>query len=372
MRIYLFLALVAAAVVFLATPAARMLARRIGAMTAVRERDVHTAVTPRLGGVAMWVGIVSALVVASRTPFLGGLFTGGKEIFAVALAATLVTLLGAADDLWDLDWVTKLAGQVLAAFVMAWQGVQLTTLPINGVTILSPRTSLILTVLVVVVVMNAVNFIDGLDGLAAGVVAIGGMAFAGYSYLLTRTTSAGDYSSTATLLMAVMVGASIGFLAHNMHPARIFMGDSGSMLLGLLLAAATITVTGQVDPVQLRTGDVVAQLLPLVLPIAVMIYPIADFAAAVLRRMASGQPPFRADKRHLHHRMLELGHSQIGAVLVFYAWTAVIAFGMLMPALVPGRTALLVLAAGIVLVSALTLFPRLRGRARGRSLRGAQ
>jgi UDP-GlcNAc:undecaprenyl-phosphate/decaprenyl-phosphate GlcNAc-1-phosphate transferase len=372
LRIYLFLALVAAAVTYLATPGARLLARRIGAMTAVRERDVHTAVTPRLGGAAMWIGIVSALLVASRTPFLGGLFDGGREMLAVMAAATLVVILGAADDLWDLDWVTKLAGQVLAAFVLAWQGVQLTTLPLNGVTILSPRTSLILTVLVVVVVMNAVNFIDGLDGLAAGVVAIGGLAFAGYSYLLTRSTSSGDYSSTATLLVIVMVGACVGFLAHNFHPARIFMGDSGSMLLGLMLAAGTITVTGQVDPVQLRTGDLVAQLLPIFLPIAVMIYPIADFGLAVVRRMANGRAPFRADKRHLHHRMLDLGHDQTTAVLVFYAWTAVIAFGMLMPALLPERTSLLVLAAGLVAVSVLTILPRLRGRIPTPTPRGDQ
>src|SRR5699024_5837323 len=228
-------------------------------------------------------GVVAAMVVASNIPFLEGLFADTRQAWAILAAAGLVCLLGAADDKWDLDWMTKLAGQILAAMLLAWQGVSLVSLPIGGVTILSERSALILTVLVVVVCMNAVNFVDGLDGLAAGVMAIGGAAFFVYAYTLTRDSSADDYSSLAALLTAVLIGACAGFLPHNLTRARIFMGDSGSMLLGRLLAASTIAVTGQVDPARLSGADFFGQFLPILLPIGVMIVPFLDFALAVLR-----------------------------------------------------------------------------------------
>ena len=366
MRIYLFLLLVAAAVSFLTTPAARLLARRVGAMTAVRARDVHDAVTPRLGGLAMFAGVTAALVLASRVPFLQGLYADSAQPWGILAAAGMVCLLGAADDKWDLDWVTKLAGQVLAALLLAWQGVQLVSLPIGGVTLLSGRTSLILTVLVVVVSMNAVNFVDGLDGLAAGVMAIGGTAFFLYAYLLTRSASTTDYSSLAALITATMIGACLGFLPHNMARARIFMGDSGSMLLGLLLAASTITVTGQVDPARLTGADLVGQFLPILLPIAVMVVPFLDFALAVVRRIGSGRSPFHADKAHLHHRLLSLGHSKTTAVLIMYTWTVVISIGMLLPLVLDAQSVLLFWAVGVLIAVVLTFDPLDWRRARRR------
>lgn len=338
MRVYLFILLVAAAVTYLCTPAARLLARRLGAMTAVRARDVHDTITPRLGGLAMLAGVAAAMLVASRVPFLQGLFADPRQPLAILAAGSLVCLLGAADDKWDLDWVTKLAGQVLAALLLAWQGVQLISLPIGGVTILSSQMSLALTVLVVVVSMNAVNFVDGLDGLAAGVMAIGGGAFFVYAYLLTRSASATDYSSLAALVTAIMIGACAGFLPHNLTRARIFMGDSGSMLLGLLLASSTIAVTGQVDPARLTSADFLGQFLPILLPIGVMVMPFLDFALAVIRRIGSGKSPFHADKMHLHHRLLRLGHSQAAAVLIMYTWTIVVCAGLLLPLVASAST----------------------------------
>ncbi|MGO3209487.1 MraY family glycosyltransferase [Brachybacterium sp. AOP42-C2-15] len=357
MRIYLFLLLLAAAVAYLVTPAVRLLARRAGAMTAVRDRDVHDAVTPRLGGLAMLVAVVCAMLVASNVPFLEGLFRDSRQPWAILAAAGLVCLLGAADDKWDLNWVTKLAGQVLAALLLAWQGVSLVTLPINGVTVLSGRTALILTVLVVVVSMNAVNFVDGLDGLAAGVMAIGGSAFFVYAYTLTRSSSATDYSSLAALLTAVMIGACLGFLPHNLTRARIFMGDSGSMLLGLLLAASTIAVTGQVDPGRLSGADFFGQFLPILLPIGVMVVPFLDFALAVVRRIGSGKSPFHADKAHLHHRLLSLGHSKRTAVLIMYTWTVVISVGLLLPLVLPMRTVVIFWVIGLLFAVLLTFDP---------------
>ncbi|MFZ5870655.1 MAG: glycosyltransferase family 4 protein [Actinomycetota bacterium] len=363
MRAYLFVMVVAAAVTYLATPLARRLAERSRAMTPVRDRDVHSVPTPRMGGLAMLAGVAAAFAVASRVPFLDGVFAAPGP-WAILAAGALVCLLGVADDVWGLDALTKLAGQVLAAGLMAWQGVQLVSLPVGGVTVGSGGMFLALTVAAVVVTINAVNFVDGLDGLAAGVMAIGGGAFFVYTYLLTRGTSADDYSSLASLVVAALVGACVGFLPHNFNPARIFMGDSGSMLLGLLLAAAAIAVTGQVDPTVVSDAQVVPAFFPLLLPVVVLLLPLTDLALAVVRRLRAGQNPFVADRMHLHHRLLDLGHTHARAVLIMYLWTAVMAFGAVSLAFVPLSTGLPVWAAAIAVSVLLTLGPL-----RGRSLR---
>lgn len=362
MRIYLLLALVAAAVTYLTTPLARWLALRTGAITAVRDRDVHVTPIPRMGGVAMLLGMAVAIAFASRMPFLAAEFERSTA-WAILGGAAMVCLLGAADDIWELDWVTKLVGQVLAAGLMAWLGqVQLYALPIAGQTIGSSNLSLVATVLMVVIAMNAVNFVDGLDGLAAGLIAIGGTAFFVYTYLLTtETPGAENYANLATMIVAVLVGACVGFLPHNFHPARIFMGDSGSMLIGLTIAAAGIHVTGQVDDADLPTRQGFPAFLPLLLPVAVLLLPLLDMALAVLRRVGAGKSPFHPDRRHLHHRLLQLGHSHRRAVLIMYLWTALFAFGG--AALVRWTTTQVLwgLGVGVVVALALTLGP-LRGR----------
>ncbi|WP_157237312.1 MraY family glycosyltransferase [Promicromonospora sukumoe] len=325
MRVYLLLMLVAAAVTFLTTPFARWVALKTSAISAVRARDVHLVPTPRLGGLAMLIGIVVSVMLASQMPFLSGVFSD-RQAWGIVGGAAIVCGLGWADDKWDLDWVTKLAGQVLAAGFMALQGVQLITLPIAGTTITSSRTSLVITVLAVVVAMNAVNFVDGLDGLAAGIVAIGGAAFFLYTYGLTQQVSAEDYSSLASLMMAVLVGVCVGFLPYNFHPARIFMGDAGSMLIGLVMAGAAITVTGNVQPDVMTGSQALPAFIPLLLPVAVLMLPLLDMGLAVIRRLAAGKSPMAPDRMHLHHRMLALGHSHRRAVVILYVWTAVFAF----------------------------------------------
>src|SRR5690606_8926909 len=194
-RVYLLVLLTAAAVTFLATPLVRRLALLTGAITPVRDRDVHATPIPRLGGVAMLAGLAVALLVGSQVPFLDDVFFESGTVWAILAGAAIICLLGVLDDIWDLDWMTKLVGQVLAAGFMAWNGVQLITFPVFGVTMGSSRLSLIATIFVVVVAINAVNFVDGLDGLAAGMIAIGGGAFFVYSYLLTQAVSPGDYSN---------------------------------------------------------------------------------------------------------------------------------------------------------------------------------
>ena len=328
MRVYLLLMLVAAAVTFLTTPFARWVALKTSAISAVRARDVHQVPTPRLGGLAMLIGIVVAVLLASQMPFLSGVFdkTEVSQVWGIVGGAAIVCALGWADDKWDLDWVTKLAGQVLAAGFMALQGVQLITLPIAGTTIPSSRMSLVATVLVVVIAMNAVNFVDGLDGLAAGIVAIGGTAFFLYAYGLTQQATPEDYSSLASLMMAVLVGACVGFLPHNFHPAHIFMGDAGSMLIGLVMAGAAITVTGNVQPEVMTDAQALPAFITLLLPVAVLMLPLLDMGLAVIRRLAAGKSPMAPDRMHLHHRMLALGHSHRRAVVILYVWTAVFAF----------------------------------------------
>ena len=357
MRVYLLVALVAACVTLLTTPLARWVAMRTGAMTAVRARDVHQVPTPRLGGIAMLLGLWAAFVLASRMPFLAGVFTASNEAWAILLGATMVCLLGVADDIWDLDWMTKLAGQVLAAGVMAWQGVQLITVPIAGVTIGSSRLSLFATVLVVVVAMNAVNFVDGLDGLAAGLIAIGGTAFFGYTSLLTQDTNPTDYSDLASLATVALVGACLGFLPHNFHPSRIFMGDSGSMLIGLVIAAAAIVVTGRIDPARLSEGQAVPAFLPILLPLAVLVLPLLDMILAVVRRVSQGKSPFHPDRMHLHHRLLALGHTHRRAVVLMYLWTAVFAFGAASLITFTVAQAAIGLGVGALVALALTLGP---------------
>ncbi len=360
MREYALTAVVVAAVAYLLTPIARRFAVVAGAYTSVRERDVHVIPTPRLGGLAMYAGVAAGLLVASRLPTLQRVFST-SEARGVLLGGGLLVLLGAIDDKWDLDALTKLAGQILAAGVMVLQGLQLLYLPVPryGVLVLTPETGVPLTVLLVVLTINAVNFIDGLDGLAAGVTGIAALAFFTYSYQLSVVHHL-DRAMPPTLITAVLAGACAGFLPHNFNPARVFMGDSGAMLLGVMLAAATVSLTGQLDANAVRGLDLVPALLPLILPVAVLAVPIVDLLLAVVRRTRAGRSPFSPDKAHLHHRLLEIGHSQRRAVLIMYFWTALLAGTAVALSLTGGPLVVLAVAAGagVVLVVASRL-PRL-------------
>lgn len=326
MKLYLLLALIAGSVTYLLTPVVRQLALAAHALTPVRKRDVHTVPTPRLGGVAMLGGFAVAMVLASRTSYFSRLFADPQP-WSLLAGAVGICLLGFLDDLWDLEWWTKLAGQILIAGGMAWGGVQLVSFPIFGLTIGSSKLSIAVTVLVVVACINAVNFVDGLDGLAAGCIAIGAMGFFVYSYMLVRLTNAQSYASLAAAVVIMLVGICAGFLPHNFHPATIFMGDTGAMLLGLLSAGVSILATGQVDPAMFAGSEMFPSLLPILLPIAVLILPLTDMTMAVVRRMRAGHSPFHPDRMHLHHRLLNLGYSVVTAVLIMYLWAAYVALG---------------------------------------------
>jgi UDP-GlcNAc:undecaprenyl-phosphate GlcNAc-1-phosphate transferase len=336
-RAYALIALVAALVTFGATWAVLKLAHRFKIYPAIRARDAHTTPTPRLGGLAMMIGFATANGVAAMLGWFHSVFVDPTKVVTILICAVAINLLGFFDDLYDLDWTLKLAGQFLVAGLLAWQGVQIVSLPIAGLTIGSFGTSLVVTVFVTVLVMNAVNFIDGLDGLVAGVVLIGTLVFFAYAYLLTQQTSPTDYFNLATLISAIVIGVCVGFLPWNWHRAKIFMGDGGALLLGLLMSASALTVTGQIDPQLTTRSTSVPAFLPLILPLAILVLPLLDFTLAVLRRLKAGKSPFAADRKHIHHKLQDFGHSHLGSVLVFYLWTALISISCLLLFLIPAE-----------------------------------
>ncbi len=322
MRVYIMVLLVALATTMIATPIIRRFALSMNIVTPLRARDVHAYPIPRLGGIAITGGIVMAMVFGNSVPFLHPIYEQSSVLWAVVVGAMAITVLGLIDDIWELDWLAKLAGQILITGGMAMGGVQLINIPVFGVTIGSARLSVVLSVFVLVAIINAVNFVDGLDGLAAGVIAIGSVGFFSYSYLLTRLMGATSYATAAAVVTVALAGASLGFLWYNYHPASIFMGDSGSMVLGLMLGSATIIVTGQVNPAILNEQSAITPWVPLLLPAAVLLIPLTDLVVTPFFRMLRGQSPVSADRSHLHHRLLGQGHSHRGVVLIMYAWTA--------------------------------------------------
>jgi UDP-GlcNAc:undecaprenyl-phosphate GlcNAc-1-phosphate transferase len=355
-REYLLCLLAAAAVTYLTTPLARSFALKYGFIAEVRDRDVHDEPTPRLGGLAMLMGLLAGLLLASKLPMMGSVFAAGRTQWALLAGVVVIIVLGLVDDKWGLDAPIKLAGQVLAAGLMALQGIAVIWLPIGGVFVLDPLTSVLFTVFIVLISINAINFIDGLDGLAAGIVAVAAGAFFAYSFLLSVEFGI-ERATLATLVSVLLVGICLGFLPSNVHPARIFMGDTGSMMLGLLLAAATITLSGQIDPSAVAGPTLLPTLLPVLLPIAVMAVPLVDLSLAVVRRTRAGRNPFAPDKQHLHHRLMDLGHSQRRAVGLMYAWTALIAGTAVAAAFVPLIYVIIGAAVGLALLFLLVFRP---------------
>jgi UDP-GlcNAc:undecaprenyl-phosphate/decaprenyl-phosphate GlcNAc-1-phosphate transferase len=370
MKEYGLTALVAAAVTYLLIPLVRRFAMAIGAMKQPRERDVHTQPVPTMGGLALYGGLAAGLLVASRMFPLSTVFHGTRVGSGLLLAGAVVVLMGFVDDRWGMGAITKLAGQVAAAGLLVWSRVEVAWLPLpgGGTLVLTPDEQTALTILVVVVTINAVNFIDGLDGLAAGIVAIGAGAFYLYYYTLTKRVGLSEQDEPA-LASAVLGGICVGFLPHNFHPARIFMGDTGSMLLGLLLAYAPISSLATLDPNTLTapaaySGGTVnrfPEVLPLLVPATIMLIPYADLLLAVVRRTRAGMSPFAADKKHLQHRLLDIGHSHRGSVVIMYMWATLFAGTVVLLSIMRTKVYVLgiVTLAGVLVLLLLSM-PRLR------------
>jgi UDP-GlcNAc:undecaprenyl-phosphate GlcNAc-1-phosphate transferase len=326
MRDYLLTLLVTAAITYMLTPLVRVFARQVGAIKQPRDRDVHTKPVPLLGGVAMFGGLVAGLLVADQIPQLrDNAFPNTGMVSGLLLAGGLLVIVGIVDDRWGMSPLAKAAGQVAAGGILVATGTQLTWLPLPGgnTYIPTPDQRAVLTIVVVVATINAVNFIDGLDGLAAGIVAIAAISFFLYYYSMAKVIGESALAAPA-LASAILIGMCLGFLPHNFSPASIFMGDTGSMLLGLLLAYAPISSITSVDPAVLAEKvNRYPEILPLLLPAALLVIPYADLLLAVVRRTRAGRSPFSPDRKHLHHRMLDIGHSQRASVLIMYLWAAV-------------------------------------------------
>ncbi|GAB2638762.1 UDP-N-acetylglucosamine--decaprenyl-phosphate N-acetylglucosaminephosphotransferase [Gordonia jinhuaensis] len=354
----------AALITYFATAVVRVVAVRFGAVAVPRVRDVHSVPTPRLGGVGMYAGVVAAFLVASQLPALTRGFAYSKDVMAVIAAGGVIVIVGIIDDRWGLDALTKFVGQLTAAGVLVVMGVSWNVVPVPfgnvGTVVLDPLQAGLLTIAITVATINAVNFVDGLDGLAAGLGLIAALAIGLFSLgLLNEQGGNVSYYSPA-LIAAALAGACLGFLPHNFQPARIFMGDSGSMLIGLMLAAAATSASGRIAVNAYGPADVFTLLSPLILVAGVMFIPMLDMLMAIVRRTRAGVGFSTPDKMHLHHRLLGLGHSHRHTVLLIYLWVAVLAFSAAASRIYPIAVVAPALGAGLIVALIATIVPRLR------------
>jgi UDP-GlcNAc:undecaprenyl-phosphate GlcNAc-1-phosphate transferase len=351
---YLFVFLAVAATTFALTPLVRRWVIRFGVIDHPSDRKVHPVATPTLGGVAMYGGVVVGLAASRFLPFFSEMNARSTEPLAALVTCTLMVGLGAIDDKRGTSALAKLTAQIFIAGVLVLTGVQLLYFWLPGFGIVSVGSDLgvPLTIVWVVLVANAVNLIDGLDGLAGGVVTIAAAAFFLY---MVRSPSLFGTASPAALLSVIAAGACLGFLPWNFYPAKIFMGDSGSMLLGMLVSMATISGFGR-NPYPPSGGDLAVIAIPIMVPLLVLAVPFLDVVLAISRRVRSGVGVGHADKQHLHHRLMEIGHTHRGAVLLMYLWSALLSGSALAVGLIDGRVvvgSILVVAAILFLVTAL-------------------
>ena len=365
---YLIVFLVAAGATFGLTPLVRRLALQFGAIDQPSERKLHVVPTPTMGGLAMWVGFLVAMGVSRFLPFFDSMNDTAAEPLAAVVTCTLMTGLGVIDDRRGTSALAKLTAQIFIAGILVLLGVQLLyfVLPGEGLAVLGTDEAVPLTILWVVAAANAINLVDGLDGLAAGMVAISAATFFIY---LVRGGDTSESASVAALLSVITVGICAGFLPWNFHPAKIFMGDTGSMLLGMLVAIATISGVGR-NPVPPPRGEVAVIALPLLVPLLVLGIPFLDVLFAIVRRTRKGLGIAHADKEHIFHHLMDIGHGHRGAVLLMYLWSALVCGSALAIGVIDGR-----LVAGAIVGCAMVLFlvtalPRLLERRRNGELNG--
>lgn len=366
-REFALVACAAAAVTFLLGGVVRRFAIRMGAMAWPRGRDVHAIPTPRWGGLAIVAGVLAGVVTAYQLPAMRLAFDYSDEVPGTMLAVVVLAVVGLLDDRFDLDALTKFAGQITAACILVVFGVQWTLfwVPWGGnpgqVISLGFEQGAFLTVLLVIALINALNFVDGLDGLASGVAMIASGATGLFAIGLIIRGGNDPFLFSPALLASVLFGACLGFLPHNFNPARIFMGDSGSMPIGLLVATSITMSSGRIPPTDVDSSDILALFAPVLVLAAVVFVPLLDLLMAVIRRTRKGLSPFAPDKMHLHHRLLEIGHSHRRAVLLIYMWAAVLAFGAVALTLIDNPAVVLVTTAiGLLCAGLATAVPRLR------------
>lgn len=305
---------------------------RLGAMAMPGLRSVHDYPTPTLGGAAMFLGFCAAMATASQLNQFSEMFSSSSEPIGLILAAGIIFAFGAMDDIREVSPPAKIAGQVLAGSVLSLFGVTMLYFRVPFVSyeylVLSPDMAALVTVLAVVILANAMNLIDGLDGLASGITIIAGVALFLYS---DRLLKAGllDGSNIAPLVAVITVSICVGFLPLNFSPARIFMGDAGAMLLGLLLAVTTITMGGRTA--DQFSGQTYFFFAPLLIPVVILAVPLFDTAFSIVRRLFNRRSVSEADREHLHHRLMRLGHGPRRSVVILWLWTALASAAALVP-----------------------------------------
>jgi UDP-GlcNAc:undecaprenyl-phosphate GlcNAc-1-phosphate transferase len=354
---------VATAVTLLTTPFARWLSFRTKMVVAPDEKRVHTKPLPVLGGLSMFLGFLAGMAVATQIEQFDPVFAGTSEPLAILVGASLTFLVGLVDDARELSPPAKMAGQVLAASLMSLLGVTMLffRLPfVGGTQILSPDLAPLVTVVWVIGMATAINYIDGLDGLAAGIVAIAAGSFALYSdRLFDQGLLPNEGSSISPLVAVIVLGMCVGFLPWNFHPARFMMGDSGALLLGTLMAVATLLVGGQTA--EGGSGSTFFFFAPLVIPLVILGVPVFDTAFSILRRAAKRSSVSVRDVDHLHHRLIRIGHGQRRAVLILWAWTAILCGLVLYPVYTDSGNAIVPFAAAALAVALYTvLHPQVR------------
>ncbi len=362
---YAVVAFVGALVTLLLTRPARMISLRVGYTAQPDERKVHQTVTPYGGGAAMLVGFCVALGASVFIPELRMVISSSHEMLGVVIATGIIFVVGVVDDFREMSPPAKVAGQFLAASVLYFSGATMyqLKLPFAGFVVLGPSILPVITAVWVFAISNAINLIDGLDGLAGGIVAIASATLCVYGLRL-EDLGLLPVTNVGPLIAALTFGVCVGFLRDNFHPAKLFMGDAGALMLGLLMSASTMVIGGRTPP---ASGVTFFFFAPLLIPVFILGVPLIDAVWAFVRRTASGQGFHTPDKNHIHHRLMRLGHGHRRTVFILWLWTALLCGFVLFPLFEPRVNVFIPFGVALLLVGLLTWFSPLLNRWTGRS-----
>jgi UDP-GlcNAc:undecaprenyl-phosphate GlcNAc-1-phosphate transferase len=359
---YIAVAVVGAVITLIANRPARAISLQVGYTAQPGERKVHQNVTPYGGGGAMLVGFCVALLFAFLIPVLRGVIISSHEMLGVLLATGVIFVVGVLDDFREMSAPAKVAGQFLAASILYFSGATMyqLKLPFAGFIVLGPSILPIITAVWVFALCNAINLIDGLDGLAAGIVAIASGTLCVYGLRL-EDLGLLPATNVGPLIAALTCGICIGFLRDNFHPARLFMGDAGALMLGLLMSASTMVIGGRTPP---TSGVTFFFFAPLLIPVFILGVPLVDAVWAFVRRTASGQGFHTPDKDHIHHRLMRLGHGHRRTVIILWAWTALLCGFVLLPLFDTRANVFIPLGVAVLVIALFTWMSPLRWRLR--------
>ncbi|MDE3082348.1 MAG: undecaprenyl/decaprenyl-phosphate alpha-N-acetylglucosaminyl 1-phosphate transferase [Acidobacteriota bacterium] len=357
---YAVVMVVGALVTMLADRPARAISIKVGYTAQPDERKVHQAVTPYGGGAAMFIGLCVALMVAVAITPLRAVISSSHEVIGVLVAAGVIFVVGVVDDFREMSAPAKVAGQFLAASVLYFSGATMyqLKLPFAGFVVLGPSILPVITAVWVFALSNAVNLIDGLDGLAAGIVTIASGTLCVYGLRL-EDLGLLPVSNVGPLVAAVTCGISLGFLRDNFHPAKLFMGDAGALMLGLLMSASTMVIGGRTPP---ASGVTFFFFAPLLIPVFILGVPLIDATWAFVRRTLSGQGFHTPDKNHIHHRLMRLGHGHRRTVVILWLWTALLCAFVLFPLFEPATNVFIPFGVALMLIALFTWFSPLAAR----------